>query len=417
MKVKFIILIYLVVLIYINSEYVNQLKNIFIKNNIVSNEYNDISYLVYTICTDKSKIEDIIIYVINSLKKIDIIFTRRIYNNIDCYESLSKNKITEIINSIEKYIIQHGIKNNEKIKFKKNIDFIKLHIIKYIIDIKNKLFSEDEIKNLKGLGLQYISTNLINKLEINDNNHFYYNIYFIIKNILYKRNKNNEINKRKLHIGLILDGNRRFAKKNSFSNGHLFGSFNAIRIINYLYYANIKECTLYVLSYDNLIKRSNEEKIIIYSIIYSYLLELINYLVTNENIYVQFIGEINLLPENIQERINNINNICNLKNIEDCYVINYAIAYDGRREIYYSLKSHFLELEKEIEINSNMMWLKRDIDIVIRSGGTQRMSSFFPWQTIYSEWYFLEKYWPEVTEEDVSNIINNYNNKIMNFGV
>lgn len=399
MKIKYIILIYLVILIYINSEYINKLKNIFIKNNIVSNEYNDISYLIYTICTDKSKIENIIIYVINSLKKIDIMITKRIYNNIN-YKLIKKNKISEIINSIEKYIIENGIKKSERNKFKHNIDLIKLHIINYIIDIKNNLFSKNN-----------------NKLKINDDFKYniFYNIYFILKNKLYI--KYNENNKRNLHIGLILDGNRRFAKKNNLNNGHLFGSFNAIRIINYLYYANIKECTLYVLSYDNLINRTNKEKNIIYIIIYSYLLELIHYINTNENIYVQFIGEINLLPLNIQERINIINNICNSKNIEDCYIINYALAYDGRREIYYSLKSHFNKLNEELnEINSNMMWLKRDIDIVIRSGGTHRMSSFFPWQTIYSEWYFLDKYWPEITEEDISNIINNYNNKTLNFG-
>jgi undecaprenyl diphosphate synthase len=399
MKIKYIILIYLVILIYINSEYINKLKNIFIKNNIVSNEYNDISYLIYTICTDKSKIENIIIYVINSLKKIDIMITKRIYNNIN-YKLIKKNKISEIINSIEKYIIENGIKKSERNKFKHNIDLIKLHIINYIIDIKNNLFSKND-----------------NKLKINYDFKYniFYNIYFILKNKLYI--KYNENNKRNLHIGLILDGNRRFAKKNNLNNGHLFGSFNAIRIINYLYYANIKECTLYVLSYDNLINRTNKEKNIIYIIIYSYLLELIHYINTNENIYVQFIGEINLLPLNIQERINIINNICNSKNIEDCYIINYALAYDGRREIYYSLKSHFNKLNEELnEINSNIMWLKRDIDIVIRSGGTHRMSSFFPWQTIYSEWYFLDKYWPEITEEDISNIINNYNNKTLNFG-
>jgi len=184
----------------------------------------------------------------------------------------------------------------------------------------------------------------------------------------------------------------------------------------------VKECTLYVLSYDNLIKRSSEEKEVIFGIIYSYLLELINYLVTCGNIYVQFIGEIDKLPENIRVRINDIMQICGGKNIKECYVINYAIAYDGRREIYHCMKKHFLECgvgeDEELDMmdDSSTMWLKRDIDIVIRSGGTQRMSSFFPWQTIYSEWYFLDKFWPEVNEEDVLDIINNYKSKIINFG-
>ena len=415
MKLFYIILFYLSLLIYTTSEYINQLKSILIKNNIKTSEFYDISYFVYTICTDKLKIEEIILYTINSLKKIDTLITRRIYHGFEDF-NINNNKINQIINSIENYIIKYGIKSDEKDKFKKNIDIIKLQIIKYIVEIQNRLFTNDEQTNIKYLynknEYETISSQLINKLEINDNNHFYYNIYFLIKNELYKKDNKT----RKLHIGLILDGNRRFAKKNNFKNGHLFGSFNAIRIINYLYYSNIKECTLYVLSYDNLIKRSNEEKNIIYGIIYSYLLELINYIVTHGNIYVQFIGEINLLPKNIQERINNINNICSNKNIDECYVINYAIAYDGRREIYHCMKKYFLENSDNIKTDSNMMSLKRDIDIVIRSGGTQRMSSFFPWQTTYAEWYFMDKYWPEVTEEDINNIINDYNKKIMNYG-
>jgi undecaprenyl diphosphate synthase len=213
-------------------------------------------------------------------------------------------------------------------------------------------------------------------------------------------------------------------------NGHLFGSFNAIRIIHFLYNYGIKECTLYVLSYDNFIKRSSSEKDIIFTIIYTYLLELINYIITCSDVYVQFIGELDVLPENIRIRMLDIQKICESKNINDCYIINYAIAYDGRREIYYCMKNIFQknsynEIENNsiengnidnILFNSNSMWLKRDIDIVIRSGETKRMSSFFPWQTIYSEWYFLNKYWPEVNEEDIYEIINDYKDKTLNFG-
>jgi len=438
-----IIFIYLIILYFTRDESFNNFKNILSKHNIVTTEFFEILFFIYCLCykkpsgTDNINIsfEKLILNVVFQLKKLDIILTKRLYKNISIKGIITNNKtIIDILNNIENYIINYTVNYATcnigggvfKKELQKNIIVLKLFIIKYINDCQNKLFSsneKDDIKNLYNSGeIQKIAEILINKLGIHDNNHFYYNLYLIIKESIKKRNiDQNLILNRKLHVGLILDGNRRFAKKNGLSNGHLFGSFNAIRIIHYLYNYGIKECTLYVLSYDNFIKRSSGEKKIIFTIIYSYLLELINYIVTCNNVYVQFIGEIDILPENIRIRILDIKKLCETKNINDCYIINYAIAYDGRREIFYSMKDIFKENKYGMDINniisnSNSMWLKRDIDLVIRSGGTKRMSAFFPWQTTYSEWYFLNKFWPEVNEEDIYEIINNYNNTLLNFG-
>lgn len=430
-NIIYIIFIYLIILYFTQDEYMQDFKKLLAKNNIINYEFFDISFFIYCIFSkSKSNCEKVILNVVNGLKKIDIILTKRIYKNVSIEDN---ENINNILLSIENNMIECSIGSNEFFhkEFKTNLILLKLYIIKYINHCQNKLFSEiekDEIKNLYDNGhIKEITDKLINKLKISDSNHFYYNVYLIIKESLNrKRQRDGYKIDRRLHIGLILDGNRRFAKKNSICNGHLFGSFNAIRVIHYLYNYGIKECTLYVLSYDNFIKRTIDEKKVIFKIIYSYLLELINYLITCENIYVQFIGEINILPDNIKLKIDELNKTCSKKNIENCYVINYAIAYDGRREIYHSMKEHFLKERKDLnldledagslKLDSNMMWLKRDIDFVIRTGGTQRMSSFFPWQTIYSEWYFLDKFWPEVTEEDIYKIIHNYNTKNMNFG-
>ena len=125
-------------------------------------------------------------------------------------------------------------------------------------------------------------------------------------------------------------------------------------------------------------------------------------------------GDMNTL----RDKINEINNICINKKIEECFVVNYAIIYDGRREIYYCMKEYFSKNNNDTKYENmnNIMWLKNDIHLVIRTGGTHRMSSFFPWQSIYAEWYFLDKYWPEITEEDIYNIMNDYSCKIINYG-
>jgi undecaprenyl diphosphate synthase len=403
-------------------------RRILSKNNIATIEFFDISFFIYLICAETMR-EEVILEVVSGLKKIDTIITRRIYKGVNVGVG---EKISDILLDIENHVCRGCARNGfcGKDEVRKNIIVVKLFIIKYINTSIDKLFNDNEKTGIKELydkgDIKKICEEFVYKLGVDDTNHFYYNVYLIIKEALRRRGFRNglsgiEGSGRSLHIGLILDGNRRFAKKNELVNGHLFGSFNAIRIINYLYNGGyVKECTLYVLSYDNLIKRSLEEKDVIFGIIYSYLLELINYLVTCGNIYVQFIGEIDKMPENIRVRMNDIMQICGGKNIEECFVINYAIAYDGRREIYYSMKKHFLEGDGRESLSmmndSSKMWLKRDIDFVIRSGGTQRMSSFFPWQTIYSEWYFLEKFWPEVTEEDILGIITNYKLKNMNFG-
>jgi len=423
-NIIYIIFLYLTIIYFTRDEYMNGFRAILSKNNISTIEFFDISFFIYLICMESMR-EKVILDVVSRLKKIDTIITRRIYKNVHLKV---EEKISDILLDIENQVCK-GFEGNSfcgKEEVHKNIIVVKLFIIKYINMSIDKLFNDNEKAGIKELydkgDIKKICEELISKLGIDDNNHFYYNVYLIIKESLRRRGFRNELSGAVtgLHIGLILDGNRRFAKKNNLVNGHLFGSFNAIRIINYLYNSGcVKECTLYVLSYDNLIKRTLEEKEIIFGIIYSYLLELINCLVTCGNIYVQFIGEIDKMPENIRVRMNEIMHICGGKNIEECFIINYAIAYDGRREIYYCMKKHFLEgieCEGSIINDSSEMWLKRDIDLVIRSGETKRMSSFFPWQTIYSEWYFLNKYWPEVNEEDIYEIINDYKDKTLNFG-
>jgi len=372
--------------------------------------YNKIFYLGFIILKNHKKkyIINLLKNIYYSLNTIDIIVSNRIHsvhNHINNNENFNK-KLTHFIH----------LKNNGN-----DLGFIINSILNiYLNHFKNITHSNYifMIKNIITIYFKKIFLNI--NFNINYSNHIsiHDNIssktYLKIFNDIFNNNIDltfiNYNYNPKLHIGLILDGNRRFGKKFNV-NGHLYGAINSKRIIAYIYKLGIfKECSLYVLSYDNYINRSPQEKDNIYKIIEEYLLFIKN----NQNIFINyifnFLGEINLLPEYLQNLIFFITNLNSSKihNI-NIIIINYAIVYDGRREIINAVNNHSYNF-------TNHLLLNNDIDLVIRTGNSNRISGFFPWRTIYSEFYFLDKLWPEFTEFDLDNIINSYNNISINKG-
>jgi len=128
-------------------------------------------------------------------------------------------------------------------------------------------------------------------------------------------------------------------------------------------------------------------------------------------IRVRILGEKQLFPRRIQETFEEIEN-------ETKYykkrVLNLAIGYSGRREILNAIKKiknkiSLRELEKNLYIN-------KDIDLIIRTGGYQRLSGFMLWQSAYSELFFLKKLWPEITIKDIKEILDLFSKTQRNFG-
>ena len=309
-------------------------------------------------------------------------------------------------NSINEY--RNIVTKINNIENETHIQCICYSILYYLISKSN-----NEIFQLSN------DTNIINNIiqQIKDYSVKYYDFYIdiIIKPTYTKQTIT--LHTKKLHIGAILDGNRRYAKKYNlnYEIGYLHGAKTVKRLIDWCIELKcINTLTLYVFSIDNYTKRSNHEKKIIYNIVSSYyedLLPFFNYY----NIKVKYIGDINIFPTKLQTCFKYITNQTN--NNTD-FTLNLAIGYSGQHEILNAIQH---ATKNNIQVNNinditNHMQLKENIDLVIRTGGMKRSSNFFIWQTSYSEWYFLDKYWPEFTYNDLINIINKYNDTPQNFG-
>jgi len=209
-----------------------------------------------------------------------------------------------------------------------------------------------------------------------------------------------------MNIGIIPDGNRRFARKNKISKEESYeiGLKRVKEIIEVSLDLNIKNLVFYAFSYENFINRSSTEKKIIEKLILKALDSFIE-----ENIYkkvnIFFIGEKEFYSNEIVKKIEKLNNLTN--NSKENKKLNVFIAYiySSKKEIKNLIKK--LKDEKEIDdkkIKENL-YLPFDLDIIIRTSGEKRLSNFFLYQSAYAELFFIDKYWPEFTKEDFIKII------------
>ena len=225
------------------------------------------------------------------------------------------------------------------------------------------------------------------------------------------------------HIGIIMDGNRRFAKRLMIQpwRGHEWGAEKVRSMMEWIKSSNIKELTLYTLSLDNFNRPKKE---------FDMLMEIFKKELSNEefkkdiqenNIKINVIGNIKLLPEDIQELLKKtINTTKNNKS----FTMNLAIAYSGRQEITDAVKDITEQaIDKKIkikDINPETINKKLSItnapDMIIRTGGEKRMSDFLTWQSVYSELFFIDTLWPEFTEDEFNDCIDEFSKRKRRFG-
>jgi len=138
-------------------------------------------------------------------------------------------------------------------------------------------------------------------------------------------------------------------------------------------------------------------------------------------IKINFIGRIHLFPKEIYERMLAL--VDETKDYSD-YVINFAMAYGGREEIVDAVGKICSDVKDgkvscdsiDIEKFTKYMQLQSDPDLIIRTGGDRRTSNFLMWQSWYSEWFFLEKFWPEFEKEDFIGVIDEFMGRERRFG-
>lgn len=225
------------------------------------------------------------------------------------------------------------------------------------------------------------------------------------------------------HIAIIMDGNRRWAKAHGLDvkQGHKEGAKTLEKIVRYANKIGLEHITVYAFSTENW-KRAEDE-------VGALMLLLQNYLddyskrADTENIKVKILGDITRFSQGMQKSI-----IKCMERTKDNTGItfNIAINYGGREEIVKAVKTIATEV-KEGRLNvedinqnviSNNLYTKGqpDPDIVIRTSGELRTSGFLTWQIVYSEFIFLDKFWPEFTEEDLDEAIKEYQKRNRKFG-
>ena len=225
------------------------------------------------------------------------------------------------------------------------------------------------------------------------------------------------------HIAIIMDGNRRWARAQGkpASFGHKAGAKTLEKIVRYANKIGLEYITVYAFSTENW-KRAEEEVKALMTLLQNYLDDY-SKRADSENIKIKILGDISALSPKMQKSI--INCMERTKN-NTGVTFNIALNYGGRDEIVRAVKK-IAEQVKEDKIKtedineemiSNNLYTEGepDPDLVIRTSGELRLSNFLPWQVVYSEFLFIDKNWPDFSEEDLDEAIIEYQKRTRKFG-
>ena len=215
------------------------------------------------------------------------------------------------------------------------------------------------------------------------------------------------------HVAFIMDGNGRWGKRNKKGRnyGHVKGVETVKSIVKSSIQFKIPIVTFYVFSSENW-KRPESEKSYIFRLIKTYFNKEIKNIV-EQGIKINILGELNKFSSDL--RIS-LKKSIDLTKKNKRIIVNLAINYGSKNEIIRALKKTKKILTiKNFEKNlytANMP----NPDILIRTGGYQRLSNFLLWQLAYTELFFLKKLWPDFNSNDLSNIIKKYRKINRNYG-
>jgi short-chain Z-isoprenyl diphosphate synthase len=232
------------------------------------------------------------------------------------------------------------------------------------------------------------------------------------------------------HVGVILDGNRRWAKANQVDNhdigvsnssrGHRAGAEKIIEFLGWCEEADVRVVTLWLLSTDNF-KRSEEELEALLQIIG----ETVDALAATKRWNIKAVGALDLLPDWLATKLNDLKPFR-----EDGVEVNVAISYGGRREIVDAVKSYLAasaqggknlnDAAVALDADAISKYLytagQPDPELIIRTSGEQRLGGFLLWQSALSEYYFCEAYWPDFRRVDFFRALRAYSLRHRRFG-
>ena len=219
------------------------------------------------------------------------------------------------------------------------------------------------------------------------------------------------------HVAIIMDGNGRWGlkKKKTRNYGHLKGLKSVEEVIKASIKNNISFLTLYTFSTENW-QRPESEVNFLFDLIRKSLKRSLKKII-KQGIKINVLGKKKGLPDDIKKTIDLIKK----KTLNNHTInLNLALNYGSKEEILNACKK--LKNKRNLSINEfnfkDKLYTKNipDPDILIRTGGTKRLSNFLLWQLAYTEIFFEKKLWPDFNERDFNKIINKYLNLKRNFG-
>lgn len=224
------------------------------------------------------------------------------------------------------------------------------------------------------------------------------------------------------HLAIIMDGNRRWAQQRNLMApmGHKQGAETVKTLIKFCLSRKIEIVSVYAFSLENY-KRAPEEVQAIFNIIVDQAETSLPSFI-EQGIRVRFVGDTKTAPQHVQEAIKRIE-----KETAHCtkLLLNVLFCYGGRQEILHAIK-HIVKDVKEGKLTQSLteevfkkyLWTDSlpDPDLIIRTGGVKRLSNFLTYQTSYSELYFTDRLWPDLTIQDLEHAVEEYSLRNRNFG-
>ena len=220
------------------------------------------------------------------------------------------------------------------------------------------------------------------------------------------------------HIAFILDGNKRWAKKNKINlkNAYKKGLENISELIISCLYIKLKYLTLFTLSSENIQRQSVNN---IFQVIYEDFSFFFDKIIEEKKVKINIIGS----KFNLPSKILNLINHCEYETKKNNkLVLNLAFNYGFKNEIQEVLKKIKNDPSISIENSENIKKLfllgdTKDPDLLIRTGGKKRLSNFIMYNLTYTEIFFIDTLWPDFNYDDLKKIINKYNNVNRTYGL
>jgi undecaprenyl diphosphate synthase len=230
-------------------------------------------------------------------------------------------------------------------------------------------------------------------------------------------------NKVMQHLALIMDGNRRWAKKQGLAAvvGHKYGLEKIKIIINFCLKKGIPYVSLYTFSLENF-KRSDEEKSYLFTILAQEAEKGAREFI-EQGVRIRLIGDRVFFPESVRAGFERLeHDTAHLNRL----TVNILFCYGGQQEIVAGVKSVVQKVQRG-ELSLDLLDEKRfgeelwsgnmpAPDLIVRTGGEQRLSNFMLYQAAYSEFVFLDCFWPELSENDLERVYEEFLLRKRRFG-